>query len=78
MGFPGTDAPVLTPSTPFAYPQVVSRTFASSISAFLQVTAISVAGSIPGSSTSRTDQRSFRRFLVSGERAAKLIGRAAP
>ena len=43
---------VLTRSTPFAYPQVISRCFASSISAFHQVKCISVPVSIPGSSTS--------------------------
>jgi hypothetical protein len=45
---------VLTPSTLFEYPQVISRIFASfrvPILMFPQVSAFSVAGSIPGSST---------------------------
>jgi short-subunit dehydrogenase len=45
---------LLTPSTPFAYPQVLSRRFASfrvADSAFPQVSAVSAPGSIPGSST---------------------------
>jgi hypothetical protein len=45
---------VLMPSTPFAYPQVISRTFASLRvlnSTFPQFIAIFGAGSIPGSST---------------------------
>jgi len=44
---------MLMPSTPFAPPQVVSRRFASSNSAFLQVSSIFVAGSIPGRSTDK-------------------------
>jgi hypothetical protein len=42
---------VLMPSTPFAYSDVVSRTFASSVSTFPQVSTISATGSIRGSST---------------------------
>jgi hypothetical protein len=51
---------VLTPSTSFAYPQVVSRTFASfrvSNLTFTQLTSTFVAGSIPGSSTREGPQR---------------------
>ena len=50
---------MLTPSTPFAYPQVLSRPFESSDSEFLQVSAISVAGSIRCSSTKTSGQRFF-------------------
>jgi hypothetical protein len=39
------------PSTLLAYPQVISRRFASSNSIFPQLTGIFGAGSIPGSST---------------------------
>jgi hypothetical protein len=52
---------VLMPSTPFAYPQVASRTFASSTCAFPQVTPDFAAGSIPGSSTKTADQRAGNR-----------------
>jgi hypothetical protein len=41
----------LTPSTPFAYPQVASRTFASFRVVNSRVSAGNAAGSIPGSST---------------------------
>jgi hypothetical protein len=53
----------LTPSTPFATPQVFSRRFASSDSAFPQVSTILVARSIPGSSTRKgPGQRPFFRL----------------
>jgi len=42
---------VLTSSTPFEYPQVISRRFAWPILMFPQVSAFSVAGSIPSIST---------------------------
>ena len=45
---------VLMPSTPFAYPQVISRTFASVRVVDFSIPQVSVifgAGSIPGSST---------------------------
>jgi class 3 adenylate cyclase len=50
----------LTPSTPFAYSQVVSRCFAYPRSAFPLVSTFSGTGSNPGSSTKRAaDQRPF-------------------
>jgi hypothetical protein len=56
----GAAGTLLTPSTPFAYPQVVSRSFALFrvvSSAFPQVTFVSITGSIPGSSTREGPQR---------------------
>ena len=44
---------VLMPSTPSAYPQVVSRRFASSIPLLSQLKSIFEPGSIPGSATRR-------------------------
>ena len=49
---------MLTSSTPFEYPQVISRRFAWPILMFPQVSAFSVAGSIPSISTFQwLDQR---------------------
>src|ERR1700739_3710745 len=52
---------VLMPSTPFAYPQVVSRCFASSIPLLSQLKSIFEPGSIPGSST--TEDAGRCRFV---------------
>jgi hypothetical protein len=55
VGIPRVDA-IKMPSTPFAYPQIISRTFASFHvlnPAFPQLSVVSVAGSIPGSSTQK-------------------------
>jgi hypothetical protein len=63
----------LTPSTPFATPQVFSRRFASSDSAFPQVSRLLVAGSIPGNSTKTAGQRPFSGSLASHQHAINFF-----
>jgi hypothetical protein len=55
---------MLMPSTPSAYPQVVSRTFASLIPAFTQLKSIFAPGSIPGSSTKKATGQSHKLWPV--------------
>jgi hypothetical protein len=56
LAAPTTAACMLMSSTPLAYPQVVSRCFVDSNSAFPQFTPFYAPGSIPGSSTEKTGQ----------------------